>query len=74
MAPSTGRPAAEYWRSGSVAAATCVDANVASTAAIVLGARARKWLATAGLPARLVTATGDVELTAGWPTERAAAA
>jgi thiamine biosynthesis lipoprotein ApbE len=72
--PSTGRPAAEYWRTVSVAAATCVDANVASTAAIVLGAPAREWLATAGLPARLVTAAGAVELTAGWPTERAVAA
>jgi FAD:protein FMN transferase len=72
--PSTGRPAAEYWRTVSVAAATCVDANVASTAAIVLGAPARAWLAGAGLPARLVTAAGDVELTAGWPAERAVAA
>ncbi len=72
--PSTGRPAAEYWRTVSVAAATCVDANVASTAAIVLGAPAREWLATAGLPARLVTAAGDVQLTAGWPTESAVAA
>ena len=72
--PSTGRPAAEYWRTVSVAAATCVDANVASTAAIVLGAPAREWLATAGLPARLVTAAGDVQLTAGWPPESAVAA
>ena len=34
-----GVPAREHWRTVSVAAATCVDANIASTAAIVLGAR-----------------------------------
>lgn len=67
--PRTGAPAAEYWRTVSVAAATCVDANIASTAAIVLGATARAWLSEAGLPARLVSAAGDVELTAGWPAE-----
>jgi FAD:protein FMN transferase len=71
--PRTGSPAAEYWRTVSVAAATCVDANVASTAAIVLGAPALEWLAAAGLPARLVTAAGEVVATAGWPTERAVA-
>jgi thiamine biosynthesis lipoprotein len=72
--PSTGLPAAEHWRTVSVAAATCVDANVASTAAIVLGAAAHAWLADAGLPARLVSAAGEVALTAGWPAERAVAA
>jgi thiamine biosynthesis lipoprotein len=71
--PSTGSPAAEHWRTVSVAAATCVDANVASTAAIVLGAAALEWLAAAGLPARLVTAAGEVAVTAGWPSERAVA-
>ena len=72
--PSTGAPAAEYWRTVSVAAATCVDANVASTAAIVMGAPARAWLDDAGLPARLVTAAGDVAVTGAWPAERAVAA
>jgi len=72
--PRTGAPAAEYWRTVSVAAATCVDANIASTAAIVQGASARSWLADAGLPARLVRTSGDVEATAGWPADRAVAA
>jgi thiamine biosynthesis lipoprotein ApbE len=65
--PGTGAPVVEHWRTVSVAAATCVDANIASTAAIVLGASARAWLQDAGLPARLVTVGGEVELTAGWP-------
>ena len=42
--PATGLSAAPYWRTVSAAAATCVQANAASTAAIVLG-RARRGLA-----------------------------
>jgi thiamine biosynthesis lipoprotein len=72
--PRTGAPAVEHWRTVSVAAANCVDANIASTAAIVLGPEAAEWLAGAGLPARLVSVTGAIETTAGWPAERAAAA
>jgi thiamine biosynthesis lipoprotein ApbE len=72
--PHTGAPAAEHWRTVSVAASTCVDANIASTAAIVAGAPAREWLADAGLPARLVTVAGDVQVTAGWPAAGAVAA
>jgi thiamine biosynthesis lipoprotein len=72
--PGTGAPALEHWRTVSVAALTCVDANIASTAAIVLGPSAPAWLTDAGLPARLVRVSGEVETTAGWPSERAAAA
>jgi thiamine biosynthesis lipoprotein len=55
------------WRTASVAAATCVDANIASTAAIVRGHAAPRWLAEAGLPARLVSPEGVVVHVAGWP-------
>jgi thiamine biosynthesis lipoprotein len=65
--PRTGAPAAEHWRTVSVAAATCVDANIASTAAIVLGAAAPEWLARRGLPARLCARDGSVTRVAGWP-------
>ncbi len=65
--PRTGAPAREHWRTVSVAAATCLDANIASTAAIVLGADAPAWLADAGMPARLVAVCGEVRTTAGWP-------
>lgn len=68
--PRRGRPADGPWRTASVAALTCVDANAASTAAIVLGTRAPAWLETAALPARLVRADGAVRLLAGWPTDR----
>jgi thiamine biosynthesis lipoprotein len=55
-----------------VAAATCVDANTASTAAIVLGGAAPAWLAEHGLPARLCAQDGTVTRVAGWPQERPA--
>jgi FAD:protein FMN transferase len=65
--PATGRPAVSCWRTASVAAASCVDANTASTAAIIRGEAALAWLQQAGLPARLVRADGTVEITGGWP-------
>jgi thiamine biosynthesis lipoprotein len=71
--PRTGVPAASGWRTVSVVAATCVDANVASTAAIVLDQRAMDWLEERNLPARLVDQSGRVSTTAGWPSEAIAA-
>jgi thiamine biosynthesis lipoprotein len=71
--PATGLPAAVVWRTVSVAAASCVDANVAATAAIVRGDSAPAWLAAAGLPARLAAADGRVVTLGGWPREAVAA-
>ena len=65
--PATGAPAREHWRTVSVAAACCVDANIASTTAIIRGAGAPAWLEGDGLPARLVAAGGAVTVTCGWP-------
>jgi FAD:protein FMN transferase len=71
--PRTGLPAVSRWRTVSVAAATCVDANIASTAAVVLGDDAPDWLSERALPARLVEHEGGVRSTAGWPLELVAA-
>jgi thiamine biosynthesis lipoprotein len=71
--PRTGLPAASPWRTVSVAAGNCVDANIASTAAIVMGDGAPVWLAERGLPARLVAADGTVRAVAGWPAQEIAA-
>ena len=61
------------WRTVSVAAATCVDANTASTAAIVRGDGARGWLEPLGLPARLVARDGARRAaSAAWPRGGAA--
>jgi thiamine biosynthesis lipoprotein ApbE len=67
--PRTGLPPAPVWRTISVTAATCADANAASTAAIIRGGQAAGWLAATGLPARLVDVSGRVETVAGWPAE-----
>jgi thiamine biosynthesis lipoprotein len=66
--PRTGCPASTPWRLATVVAGTCVDANIASTAAIVRGAAAVEWLGALRLPARLVDGEGRVVRTGGWPT------
>jgi thiamine biosynthesis lipoprotein ApbE len=65
--PATGLPVSGRWRTATVVAATCVDANIASTAAIVLGDAARTWLEGRRLAARLVDREGAVYRLAGWP-------
>jgi thiamine biosynthesis lipoprotein len=65
--PATGRPAKSCWRTVSVCAASCLDANIATTAAVVRGERALPWLTALGLPSRLVDLDGAVHHIAGWP-------
>jgi len=65
--PRTGLPAASPWRTATVVAGSCVDANIASTAAIVLGTEAPSWLEERGMPARLVDAGGRVRRIGSWP-------
>ena len=67
--PRTGLPADGPWQTVSVAAATCADANAAATAAIVAAEQAAEWLASAGLPARLVSHRGEVRCTGSWPVK-----
>ncbi|WP_380230565.1 FAD:protein FMN transferase [Kitasatospora paranensis] len=70
--PATGDIPVPLWRTVSVAAATCVDANTAATAAVVRGAQALSWLNTLRLPARLVRTDGSVVVVGGWPPDPAA--
>jgi thiamine biosynthesis lipoprotein ApbE len=65
--PATGLPAAGPWRTVSVVAGSCVDANIASTAAIVMGDSAVVWLGANRLAARLVDRDGKVHRVSGWP-------
>ena len=71
--PRTGRPATGPWRTVSVIAADCLQANAASTAAIVKGSGALAWLDAMDLPARLVDHDGKVTTTSAWPTLAGAA-
>jgi thiamine biosynthesis lipoprotein len=66
--PATGLPSTGPWRTATVVAATCVDANIASTAAIVMGAGAVTWLEANRLPARLVDRDGSIHRVSGWPS------
>ena len=70
--PRTAAPAAPVWRSATVAALTCVEANTASTAAIILGLGAARWLSERGLTARLVDQQHRVVRVGGWPEQVAA--
>ena len=67
--PLTGRSAPSIWRSASVAGPSCLVANALSTAAIVWGSQAPQRLREHRLPARLVTADGDVIVLGGWLAE-----
>lgn len=68
--PATGGPVTGPWRTATVAAPTALAANVASTAALVLGRRARPWLRERGLAVRLVDQGGTVHRLGGWPAPR----
>ncbi|MHB1614093.1 MAG: FAD:protein FMN transferase [Actinomycetes bacterium] len=72
--PRTGIPVTGPWRTVTAAAATAAAANGATTAALVAGHRAVDWLTRRGVPARLVTRTGYVVRTGGWPAPEASAA
>jgi len=67
--PNTGRPARTPWRTVTVAAADCTDANIASTGALLRGTQAPAWLRALGLPARLVSVEGRIVKVGSWPVQ-----
>jgi FAD:protein FMN transferase len=71
--PRTGRPAATPWRTVSVAASSCLEANVAATAAIVCGEDAIGFLQARAVHARLVANRGGVHYVGDWPHDAEAA-
>jgi thiamine biosynthesis lipoprotein len=71
--PRTGGPAEQVWRTATVAAGSAWEANSLSTAALVRGRDAYDWLGGLDVPARLVTAAGQVRSTKQWPAGREAA-
>ncbi len=72
--PRIGRTARTPWAQVTVVAASALEANAASTAAVVLGADAPAWLTARRLPARLVDHDGTVVRTCGWPEHEEVAA
>lgn len=69
--PATGWPAEPVWRWVTVAAPSCVEANVAATAAIVWGEEGVFHVAQQGLAGRFVRRSGAVLEVGGWPDPRA---
>jgi thiamine biosynthesis lipoprotein len=67
--PRTAAPARSHWRTVSVAAEDCTQANIATTAALVRSASALDWLTRQRLPARLVDLEGRVRTIGNWPAK-----
>lgn len=67
--PRTGLPAPAVWRTVSVVARSALDANIASTVAVIRGHGARRWLGARRVAARLVSDVGGVDTLGGWPAE-----
>jgi thiamine biosynthesis lipoprotein len=65
--PTTGAPVRGSWRTVSAAAASCADANIATTSALVRAGMAPAWLTRLGVPARLVSTGGRVYTIGAWP-------
>ncbi len=68
--PRTNEPVAGPVRTVTAAGGSCLAANIASTAALVLGGAALPWLESREISARLVHAQGLVTTTSSWPIDR----
>jgi FAD:protein FMN transferase len=64
--PRTGAPTDSRWRDVSVAAASCVEADVAAKAALLLDADGPEWLEDHDLAGRFVDRHGAVHLNGRW--------
>ncbi|MFZ0251104.1 MAG: FAD:protein FMN transferase [Acidimicrobiales bacterium] len=70
--PSSGECVEPYWQLVSATGASCVEANLVTTAAIVWGRSALDRLPRLGQAARLVRSDGRVFFVNGWPGGHAA--
>jgi FAD:protein FMN transferase len=64
--PATGRPAVTPWRDVTVAAGSCLAADVAAKAALLAGATGPQWLDARGLAGRFVAVSGEVTCNDSW--------
>jgi thiamine biosynthesis lipoprotein len=62
----TGLPAASPWALVTACGATCVAADVAAKVGFLLGERGPGWLDERAIPARFLTADGDVSINEAW--------
>lgn len=66
--PRTGRTALAHWAQVTCSGASALEANAASSAAVILGPNAPAWLTSHGIPARLDALDRTVVRTPGWPS------
>jgi thiamine biosynthesis lipoprotein len=64
--PRTGAPTTSIWRDVSVVASSCLAADTAAKAALLLSHDGPAWLDVRGLPGRFVAHDGGVVLTGAW--------
>ena len=64
--PWNGAPSRTPWRDVTVAASSCVAADVAAKAALLLGTAGPSWLDRRGLPGRFVSLHGAVIVNENW--------
>ena len=64
--PGTCRPTTSQWLHVTVAAGSCLQADVAAKAALLLGLRGPRWLDDRGLAGRFVGHDGKVVLSRAW--------
>lgn len=69
--PRTNEPVDGPIRTVTAAGGSCLAANIASTAALVLGGAALPWLESREISARMVHGEGLVTTTTAWPLDRA---
>jgi len=72
--PRTGVPARTPWSDVTVAAGTCLRADIAAKAALILGAAGPAWLDARGLPGRFRDRDGSIRRNATWRSRLADAA
>ena len=64
--PRTGRPAETPWSQVTACGASCLAADIAAKAGFLMGERGPGWLDRKGIPARFLTAVGEVTVNDAW--------
>ena len=64
--PATGRPAVTPWRDVTAAAGSCLAADVAAKAALLIGESGPAWLDARGVAGRFVAMSGEVTCNDSW--------
>jgi thiamine biosynthesis lipoprotein len=67
--PRTGAPVESPWEQVTAVGATCVAADIAAKAGVLLGCAGPAWLDGRSIPARFLTPEGDIVLNETWKSQ-----